>query len=126
MTSTRTAQIDGLEVEDEPLTDHNEITWFRSQAARANYLSQDRPELMYAAKEVCRDMSAPRVSSQRGIKRIVRFLAHRPRLVWKYDFQPEPEEIVVFSDANWANCSRSRKSTSGGCVMYATHLLRSW
>ena len=71
-------------------------------------------------------MSAPRVSSQRGIKRIVRFLAHRPRLVWKYDFQPEPEEIVVFSDANWAKCSRSRKSTSGGCVMYGTHLLRSW
>ena len=34
-------------------------TAFRALAARANYLSADRPEFQYAAEEVCRWMSAP-------------------------------------------------------------------
>ena len=59
-------------------------------------------------------------------KDVIRFLAHRPRLVWKYDFQPMPSEITVFSDVNWANCSKSRKSTSGGYIMLGSHLLRAW
>ena len=32
---------------------------FRGQAARANYLGPDRPDMIYAAKEVCRGMSCP-------------------------------------------------------------------
>ena len=35
---------------------------FRSVAARINFLAADRPELLYSAKEVCRDMT----SRQRG------------------------------------------------------------
>ena len=36
----------------------NEITGFRGQAARANYLAADRIDLQLAAKEVCRYMRA--------------------------------------------------------------------
>ena len=32
---------------------------FRSIAARVNYLSADRPDLMYSAKEACRQMAHP-------------------------------------------------------------------
>ena len=32
---------------------------FRAHAARANYLAADRPDLQFAAKEVCRDMATP-------------------------------------------------------------------
>ena len=32
---------------------------FRSVAARANYLSQDRPDMAYAVKEICRSMASP-------------------------------------------------------------------
>ena len=72
-------------------------------------------------------MSKPTSASDKAVKRIVRFLAHRPRLVWKYHFQQVPEELVVFSDANLANCRRrSRKNTSGGCITYGSHLLRFW
>ena len=34
-------------------------TTFRSIAARANYLPQDRPGIMFAAKEICRHMASP-------------------------------------------------------------------
>ena len=33
--------------------------WYRARAARANYLSMDRPDIGFAAKECCRKMAAP-------------------------------------------------------------------
>ena len=115
---------DDLE-DDEPLRG-GDITCFRGVAARCNYFRPDRPDCNCAIEECCREMSAPTTGSLRRLKRLGRYLKGSPRVVWRYDFQPEPEEIVVFSDANWANCSRSRKSISGGCIMYGTHLLRAW
>jgi hypothetical protein len=41
----------------------DEATKFRALAARASYLSLDRPDIMFAFKEVCREMSAPTNSS---------------------------------------------------------------
>ena len=32
---------------------------YRAIAARANYLAADRPDLMYAVKDLCRGMSKP-------------------------------------------------------------------
>ena len=43
---------------DKPL-DASRHTSFRALAARANYLSADRPDCQYSAKEICRWMSAP-------------------------------------------------------------------
>ena len=36
-----------------------EATNYRSIAARANYLAADRPDIMYAVKELCRGMAKP-------------------------------------------------------------------
>ena len=35
-------------------------------------------------------------------------------------------EMTTYSDANWAGCVKSRKSTSGGVIRLGDHLLRSW
>ena len=112
--------------EDEELSDKGEIKKFRGVAARANYLAQDRPDIAFAAKEVCREMAKPTAGSWRRAKRLVRYLARRPRMVSFFDFQDDLRELVVFADANWAGCKTSRKSTSGGCVMRGAHLLRFW
>ena len=32
---------------------------YRALAARLNYLSSDRPDMQYAVKEACREMSSP-------------------------------------------------------------------
>ena len=42
-----------------------------------------------------------------------------------YPFQ-EIEGIDVYVDTAHAGCLRKRKSTSGGCVMAGSHLLKSW
>ena len=61
-----------LEDMDKEVEDEYDATRFRAMAARANYLSLDRPDLAFAAKDVCRDMSNPTMSSWKRLKRIVR------------------------------------------------------
>ena len=56
-------------IDDPPLTASSH-TVFRALAARANYLAQDRPDLQFAAKEICRYMSAPTDASEAGLKRL--------------------------------------------------------
>ena len=111
--------------EQQPMAD-NKMSEYRAIAARGNYLGLDRPDLQYAAKETCRDMSQPTEESWRRLKRLARFLQHRPRLVWKYPFQRPAYYVDVYADSNFAGCTASRKSTSGGCIMLGAHLIRTW
>ena len=57
---------------------------FRAAAARANYLSQDRPDIQFAVKEICRDSAHPTELSLMKLKRLGRYLVRHPRLVFKY------------------------------------------
>ena len=96
-------------------------TAFRASAARANYLAADRPDAQFSAKEVCRWMSSPTASAWAALKRLVRYLVGLPRLVFRYVDQ-EISSIDAYADIDWAGCSRTRKSTSGGCVMLGAHV----
>ena len=45
--------------------------------------------------------------------------------MYRYDFQ-RAEKVDVYSDTDWSGCPRTRKSTSGGCIMIGSHCLRTW
>ena len=60
----------------------SEATLFRALAARANYLAMDRPECAYATKELCRFFATPTKTGVEQLKRLIRYLAGAPRLVW--------------------------------------------
>ena len=109
---------------DKPLS-KSQFTAFRGAAARANYLAADRIDCQFAAKEICRWMSAPTESSWQGLRRLCRYLAGLPRLVFKYDRQ-DADSIDVYTDTDWAGCPRTRKSTSGGCVLLGKHTIKTW
>ena len=47
------------------------------------------------------------------------------RLVYRYPWQVA-STLEYYSDTDWAGCPKSRKSTSGGCLMSGSHLLKSW
>ena len=97
----------------------SQVTEYRGLDARATYLSLDRFGFQYAAKEVCRDMSTPRVSSMSKIKRLARYLLEHPRqeLVFR-PCEVVDSPIVVYTDSDWAGCHRIRKSTSGGTLFF--------
>ena len=103
-----------------------DATRFRGVAARCNYLAFDRPDLQYATKEVCREMSKPTTGSLRRLTRIAQYLRGKPRLVWEYAMQMPCDVLDIFTDSNWAGCHRTRKSTSGGVVMLGEHCIKSW
>ena len=51
-----------------------DTTRYRAIAARANYLAADRPDLMYAVKELCRGMAKPTELHWNKLKRLGRYL----------------------------------------------------
>ena len=102
-----------------------EATRFRGAAARVNYLAQDRPDVAFAAKECCRCMSAPKRKDEEALRRLIRYLAEEPRKVYEYPWQEECG-LRVFVDTDFAGCTTTRRSTSGGCAMRGAHLIKHW
>ena len=103
-----------------------ESTLFRALSARALYLSMDRPDVQYSAKELCRDFAAPTRTSVTKLKRLVRYLVARPRLVWHFHHEAPSKVLDVFSDTDFAGCLRTRRSTSGGVARMGTHVIKCW
>ena len=83
-----------LEDVGEHLTEE-QSTAFRALAARANYLALDRPDLCFAAKELCRQFSRPTSSSIRALRRLVKYLVRRPRLTWRFDVCDSTDDATI-------------------------------
>ena len=109
----------------EPMT-LSEARRYRGLAARLNYLALDRPDLKIAAMHASRVMSAPYTGAWKAIKAVGRYLRDRPRLVWKYAFQDDSEQLYTCTDSDWGGDRRERKSTSGGAIWKGCHLIKAW
>ena len=88
-------------------------------------MAADRCDAQIAIKEVCRWMTKPPDHARQALKRVCRFLAGRPRLVYTYP-QQTVGEADVYTDSDWAGGPKTRKSTSGGCVMLGCHAIKHW
>ena len=66
--------------EDIPLQGE-ELRNYQTQAARANYLCLDRPDIGFATKELMRRMSAPTQDDYAALKKLGRYLMGRPRVI---------------------------------------------
>ena len=60
------------------------------------------------------------------LKRVARYLITVPRLVMQYPWQPLTNTLTVYTDSDHAGCLRTRKSTSGGVVVWGQALLKAW
>ena len=100
-------------------------TEFRALAARANYLSLDRPDIQFATKEICRSMARPTASGMAKMKRLARYLLQHPQATIEYDGRGEGG-IQVYTDSDWAGCRKSRRSTSGGIMLVDGGCVKNW
>ena len=130
LTGANTAATPGVRISFDEATKNEELephlhTAFRGAAARANYLAADRVDCQFAAKEICRCMAQPNQASWNALKRLCRYLVGLPRLVFVYRWQTA-NATDVYTDTDWAGCPRTRKSTSGGCIMVGAHTVKSW
>ena len=100
--------------EDEGPLSESDKSQYRALVARANYLSQDRGDIQFAVKELSRKMSCPSNLEWIALKRLGRYLIGKPRAVSHFKYQSTLSGIEVSVDSDWAGCTRTRRSTSGG------------
>lgn len=99
---------------------------YRAVAARANYLAQDRSDIRYSVKELCRHMSKPRSIDHEQLIKFGRYLVGKMRVINKFDYQKNWKIIDTWTDTDHAGCPETRKSTSGGVIMFGTHAIEHW
>ena len=88
-----------------------DATMYRALAARCNYLSQDTPDIPSSSNELCRECSVPSQNNVNKLKRLVRYRAGMPRLVYHYNVQKPDDTINVYVDTDVAGCEGTHKST---------------
>ena len=111
---------------DESELSSEQSTMYRAMVARANYLAQDRGDIAYAVKELCRHMSKPRNCDWTALKRLGRYLLDKTRAIVHFPYQDRFNSVSVWTDTDHAGCTTTRKSTSGGVVMLGQHLIKAW
>ena len=111
---------------DAPLLEGDAATKHRGLVALLNYIAQDRGDLAFSTKELSQTMARPRVGDDQGVKRAARYLRRFPVSSLMYNWQAQPSKLVVYTDADWGGCVRTRRSTSGGLILHGDHLLSFW
>lgn len=99
-------------------------TSYRSLAGALQYLTFTRPDITYAVQQVCLFMHDPRQAHLTALKRIIRYVQgtkdHGLQM-----YKSPSSSLVAYSDADWAGCPDTRRSTSGYCVYRGNNLI-SW
>ncbi|GKC27532.1 ribonuclease H-like domain-containing protein [Tanacetum coccineum] len=99
-------------------------TLYRSLAGGLQYLTFTRPNLSYAVQQICLYLHDPRELHLAALKRILRYVQGTLDLgLHLYAFSTT--SLVGYTDADWAGCPSTRRSTSGYCVFLGDNLL-SW
>ena len=99
-------------------------TMFRAHVARAIYLSQDRTDIQFAVKELSRSMATPHSNDLLNLERLGRYLLANPRVITNYKYQSQTNSLNAWSDSDWAECKRTRRSTSGTLLRLGQHWLK--
>jgi hypothetical protein len=97
---------------------------YRSIAGALQYLTITRPELAYTVQQICLHMHDPRECHAGLIKRALRYVRGTVDMGLHIHASPQLD-VRVYTDADWAGCPDTRRSTSGYCI-YLGDALVSW
>jgi hypothetical protein len=98
---------------------------FRSLAASLNYLANDRPDIGFATKELCRAMSNATELDMLKLKRLGRYLVSHGNVATTFRWHCNISDVAGYSDSDHGG-SKDRKSTSGGVIIFAGVVVKSW
>jgi histone deacetylase 1/2 len=97
---------------------------YRSLAGALQYLTVTRPDIAFAVQQVCLHMHDPHAPHLALLKQTLRYIrgttSHSLLLRASATL-----DITVYSDADWAGCPETRRSTSGFCIFLGDSLV-SW
>nr|GFB22010.1 hypothetical protein [Tanacetum cinerariifolium] len=78
------------------------------------FLSQDKPDIMFAVYACARHQVTPKECYLHAVKRIFRYLKGHPKLGLWYP-KESPFDLVAYSDSDYGGATQDHKSTTGGC-----------
>jgi hypothetical protein len=99
-------------------------TLYRKLVGSLIYVTITRPDISFAVHTVSRFMQAPRHLHFSAVQRIIKYLLGTSR---RGLFFPNNStlQLQAYSDADWAGCPDTRKSTTGWC-MFLGNAAISW
>ena len=111
-------------IEDETALDQEQHSAYRRLVGKIQWLAHTRPDISYGAKELARPPQAPTQIDNKKFKRMIRYL--KGTRYWKHALRPTaqiqdrriPANIDIYTDANWASCETTRKSTTGFVIHF--------
>ncbi|XP_021985320.1 uncharacterized mitochondrial protein AtMg00810-like [Helianthus annuus] len=105
-------------------TDFPDPTLYRSLAGALQYLTFTRPDISYAVQQVFMHMHAPKTDHWNALKRIIRYIQGTITFGLSLGNHKDPT-LLAYTNANWAGCPNTQRSTSDYCVYFGDNLI-SW
>ena len=97
---------------------------YQSLTGALQYLTMTRHDIAYTVRQVCLFMHDPREPHLAMIKRILRYVKGTLS-TGLHIGTGSVDSLTAYSDADWAGCPDSRRSTSGYCIFLGDNLV-SW
>jgi hypothetical protein len=103
---------------------YEDIAGYRRLVGKLLYLTTTRPDIAFVTQQLSQFLSSPTQTHYDTACRVVRYLKGSPGrgLLFRRDAQLQ---LLGFTDADWAGCLDSRRSTSGYCFFLGSSLI-SW
>ncbi|GJX91769.1 uncharacterized mitochondrial protein-like protein [Tanacetum coccineum] len=103
---------------------YSDSTLYRSLVGALQYLTITRPDLSYAVNQVSQFLHAPTIAHFQSVKRILRYVKGTISFGLTFS-RPHTNTIIGYSDADWARCLDTRRSTYGYSIYLGGNLV-SW
>nr|GFC57773.1 hypothetical protein [Tanacetum cinerariifolium]GFC57790.1 hypothetical protein [Tanacetum cinerariifolium] len=95
---------------------------YRSMIGSLMYLTESRPDIMFAICACARHQVTPKEYHMHEVKRIFRYLNSHPKLGIWYP-KDSPFDLVAYSDSDYGGATQDRKSTTEGCQFLGRRLI---
>ncbi|KAM2512647.1 hypothetical protein PS1_036897 [Malus domestica] len=98
-------------------------TEYRMLVGCLQYLTITRPDISFAVNNVAQYMSNPLSTHLLAVKRILRYVKGTLDQGLLLRPQPTSSRLFAFSDADWAGCVDTRRSTTGYLIYHGAKLV---
>ncbi|XP_062119075.1 uncharacterized mitochondrial protein AtMg00810-like [Humulus lupulus] len=99
-------------------------TLYRKMIGKLQYLTITRPDIAYSVNKLSQFLAMPKFKHFQAAQRVLQYVKSTPG---QGIFLPAASEIQlrVYTDADWAACVDTRRSTTGFCIFLGSSII-SW
>jgi hypothetical protein len=101
-----------------------DISLYRRLVGKLLYLTNTRPDIAYATHQLSQFLHKPTMTRYKAACRVIKYLKHNPGRGLMFHRNSDIQ-LLGYSNADWAGCLDTRRSTSGYCFFIGRSLI-SW